>query len=35
MNLSAVSVFVLILQFQGKGGSVLMYLGLHQRKILK
>ena len=35
MNLIAVSVSVLNLQFQRKSGSVLVYIGLHQQEILK
>ena len=35
MNLITVSVSVLNLQFQRKSGSVLVYIGLHQRETLK
>ena len=35
MNLITVSVSVLSLQFQRKSGSVLVYIGLHQRETLK
>ena len=35
MNLTVVSVSVLSLQFQRKSGSILVYLGFHQREILK
>ena len=35
MNLTLVIVPVLSLQFQRKSGSILVYIGLHQRKILK
>ena len=35
MNLVVVSVSVLSLQFQRKNESVLVYIGLHQREILK
>ena len=35
MNLIIGSVSVLSLQFQGKSGFVLVYIGRHLRKILK
>ena len=35
MNLITMSVSVLNLQFQRKSGSVLVYIGLHQRETLK
>ena len=34
MNLIVVGVSVLSLQFERKSGSVLIYIGLHQREIL-